>query len=221
MLKLIQDCQNHLPRVWLPHDLIEQEKAMKTVPIPYQVQGTRLSMPVLGWPDRCACCSISQPGTRVALHHDARYKTEYSGPNSVTISKYPLVWSVPYCEVCAKHSKSLNLDIAVYILVFLFWAGLGYLLFLMDLAYNTLAIIGYIVALFILGYGSYAFNRWWKRFQEQRARSMMKPACISPQFAVKTRSDWNYIYFDFQNDAIAAEFEALNRYAEADDLTPQ
>jgi hypothetical protein len=185
---------------------------MHTIAIPYQVQDKKLSMPVLGWPDRCTCCGSPQPHAKAPLHHDARYQTDQSGPNSVTITKFPLAWFVPYCEACVKHSKRIDLDIPVYLAAFLFWAGLGYLLFLMDLAYNTLAIIGYVVALFILGYGSYAFNRWWKRFQEQRACSLMKPGCASPHLPVKARSDWNFIYFDFQNEAVAAEFEAMNGF---------
>lgn len=185
---------------------------MKTIHVPYQVIDTQLSMPVLGWPDRCACCGSPQPGSKVALQHDARYQAQQTGTNSVTITKYPLVWQVPYCETCSKHSKRLDVDIPVYLAAFLIWAGLGYLLFLMDLAYNTLAILGYVAALFILGYGSYALNRWWKRFQEQRARGMMKPGCASSQAAVKARSDWNFIYFDFQNEVVADEFAALNKF---------
>lgn len=180
---------------------------MQTITIAYQIQGDKLIMPSLRWPDRCVCCGSPHPDSTLPLHHTARYAS-----TTATISGYPLVWSVPYCGRCVRHSKFISPEAPVFITAFLVWFGLGYLLFLMDLAYNSIAIAFYVIAGVILAYGAYVLNRLLKTIQEKRNRRMMTPGCTHFRLATHVESSATNIKFDFYNDAIANEFATLNGY---------
>ena len=147
---------------------------MRIVAIPYQVQDEKLIMPPLSWPNRCACCGSPNPNATAPLHHSARTKFD---PTINKHSYYPLAWSVPYCDVCRRHSKFINPEVPVFLTAFFIWFGLGYLLFLMDLAYNTIAIMGYVIVLIVLAFGAYVLNRSLRAFQDRRTRQLMTPGC--------------------------------------------
>lgn len=180
---------------------------MCTIPIAYQIPGDKLIMPSLKWPNRCVCCDSPHPYSSLPLHYTARYAS-----TTATISGYPLVWLVPYCAGCVSHSKFISPEAPVFITAFLVWFGLGYLLFLMGLAYNSIAIAFYVIAGIILAYGAYVLNRLLMTFQEKRNRRMMTPGCTHFRFAIHVGTSATDIKFDFYNDAIANDFATLNGY---------
>lgn len=152
---------------------------MLTIAIPYQIQGKTLMMAPLKWPDRCACCGSPNPGSNSHLSIYARCTSEAIGTNTGRVAFCPLVWDVPYCRACLRHSRtSISPETPVFLAVFLLWAGLGYWLFLLDLAYEDIAIIARVVALAVLASGAYSLTGWFRKYQEKRTRRMMMPGCI-------------------------------------------
>jgi len=184
---------------------------MLTIAIPYQIQGKTLMMAPLKWPDRCACCGSPNPGSNSHLSIYARYTSEAIGTNTGRVAFYPLVWDVPYCRACLRHSRtSISPETPVFLALFLLWAGLGYWLFLLDLAYENIAIIAWVVALVVLAYGAYLLTGWFRKYQEKRTHRMMMPGCSFSGVAVGVRSDLSEVFFDIHNEGVNNEFTGLN-----------
>lgn len=151
---------------------------MRTVAIPYQVLGNQLFTQILKWPARCACCGREHPGSWTPLGFDA--EATFDRSHTVRTS-YPLKWSVPYCQACKKHvSREMltsggMLFAPVLIVLFLMWAGLGYWIFTMGYATETIATWQDAVAILAwLGAGALmvllalVLYRWFERTKEQR-----------------------------------------------------
>ncbi|HNT06515.1 MAG TPA: hypothetical protein PKJ21_10105 [Anaerolineae bacterium] len=160
------------------------------------------------WPARCVCCGEPVGSGGVAVHHVAGQRTDSLGTNR----GYPLAWRVPCCPTCISHQIGVPSGVTTVLLV----AGLltllvvGYLLFLAGLAYNTLAILAYVVLILVMGYGGYVYVRNLALSREALARSRMKPTCTRQELAVVATSETGRIIFTFYNEAYAEEFQQLN-----------
>jgi hypothetical protein len=183
---------------------------MQTLPIPYKIEGDKLFMQQLRWPNRCACCGSPNPSAHVRISTSARSTSETVG-SITTKSGYPLGWEVPYCDVCVRHSgKYINPWGPLLILCFGFWFGLGYLLFLAGLANDTIAIVGFILAIVLSAAGAYALSRWLDTWQAKGIGLLMTPSCSYHRLAIKVSSNNAAILFSFYNDDILREFAYLN-----------
>jgi len=182
---------------------------MRRIAFPFSLTSDgKLMMSEPRWPARCVCCGDPVSTGGADLQHVARQHTDSAG----TTRGYPLAWRVPCCPACTRHRIGPPAGVATVLLV----AGLltllvvGYLLFLAGLAYNTLAILAYVVLILAMGYGGYLYVSNLTRSREATARRLMKPTCARQELAVVATSDTSRIIFAFYNDAYADEFLALN-----------
>lgn len=182
---------------------------MRRIAIPFSLTTDgKLVMTEPRWPSRCVCCGEPVGSGGVAVQHVAGQRTDSFG----TTRGYPLAWRVPCCPTCTSHQIGPPAGVATALLAggLLTLLVVGYLLFLAGLAYNTLAILAYVVLILVMGYGGYVYVRNLTLSREALARSRMKPTCTRQELAVVATSDTGRIIFAFYNDAYADEFQQMN-----------
>ena len=194
---------------------------MQTVSVPVTiVPGTgaekpKLAMQQLQWPARCACCGGPTGGATIDLRHDVHATGAGIVQEVITtgIPIFPLAWRLPCCPSCSKHpSDPTGISGGVLFLgAFLLWAGIGFLLFLAGLAYNTVAIVVWVALGLGLGYGVLKLYPAIDNLLKQRASSFMKPTCTARGLPVSIDSNLTRIQFAFANDSYADEFRKLNQ----------
>lgn len=194
---------------------------MRTVSVPVTIvtgiagQKPRLAMQQLQWPARCACCGAPNDGSTLDLRHDVHATAGdiFQQVTTTGIPVYPLAWRLPCCRSCIKHqSEPAGIpSTGLFAGAFLLWAAIGYLLFLAGLAYNAVAIAGFVAAGLVLGLAAWKLYPVLEGWAKRRAESHMKPTCTARGLPVSIRSDLLHVEFTFQNDTFGDEFRAMNQ----------
>jgi hypothetical protein len=194
---------------------------MRTISIPVTIvtgnpgQKPQLVMQRLQWPARCACCGGPNDGRSLDLRHDVRATAGdvFREVTTTGIPVYPLAWRLPCCRSCIKHQgDSAGIPATVLFLgAFLLWAGIGYLLFLADLAYNAVAIAAFVGIGLVLGFAAWKLYPELDSLAKRRAQSYLKPTCTARGLPVSIQSELQRVQFTFQNDSFADEFRTLNQ----------
>lgn len=177
---------------------------MKQITISYQTQSGTLTMENVRWPRRCACCGRDDVSTHYRLEHQAELREVETNK----VSFYPLSWNVPYCSTCLKHARTIpTLKMAIYVAGGLLWVGVGYGLFLLGLAEETIGMVIFLLSLAVIGFGSYKVAGLLVK-----ALVEITPTCSREDFAVEASSFSleQKVIFTFYNDDYATAFASLN-----------
>ena len=182
------------------------KQARFSVSIPYQLDGNKLSIQPVAWPDQCPCCAEKDGPAlgKYKFKHSARFSQTTTG-NRTTTTSYPLEWEVPYCPQCIKHMKMAENWKYGIIAACIFLPII--LALIIDSSSSTLILLLY--ALFILG--GLALYRI---MLATVVKANQKPACLDHGLAFRASSpatNDHTIVFNFKNDEYAQAFAALNK----------
>ena len=181
---------------------------MRWVHVPYQVVDNKLVMQKTEWPQRCVCCGEDHAGKTYGVGTKIGISSTITYGRVSSETFYPVGFATPYCATCQGHATPTTNVLYVYVIGFFLWVAVGWLLFVNDLAYETIGVVAFLVAAGLIGVGCYLVARF---LTNRLSKGRVKATCATHGYAVTVHAAKSRVGILFSSDEYASDFAATNQ----------